>query len=155
MPLPRLTSSARAVIAILAMTILVTACYTQHPLTSPVPVVGSQIVAQLTDTGTVLMANQLGPGVIEVEGVVSEADGNNWKLLMTRVEQRGVGSTFWNREAVTFPRFALTRVTQRQFDRKRSWVIAGLITATAILAGHSFGAFSFGGESGTDTGAAK
>ena len=153
--MPRLAPSVRAAAAALAVGMPVTACYTQHPLTTPVPVLGTQIVAQLTDTGTVLMANQLGPGVTEVEGVVSEADGSNWKLLMTRVEQRGVGSTFWNREAVTFPRFALTRVTQRQFDRKRSWLIAGLIATTAILAGHSFGAFSFGGDGGTDTGAAK
>ena len=155
MLLPRFTSSARAVIPILAVGIAVTACYTQHPLTTPVPVLGTQIVAQLTDSGTVLMANQLGPGVIEIEGVVSEADGTNWKLLMTRVEQRGVGSTFWNREAVTFPRFALTRVTQRQFDRKRSWLIAAAIATAAIVAAHSFGAFTFGGEGGTDTGAVK
>jgi len=155
MLLPRFARSTRAVSAVVAAGISVTACYTQRPLTTPVPVAGTRIVAQLTDTGTVLMANQLGPAVTEIEGVVSEADGNNWKLLMTRVDQRGVGSTLWNREAVTFPRFALTRVTQRQFDKKRSWIIAGLIATTAIIAGHSFGAFSFGGQGDADTGAAK
>jgi hypothetical protein len=155
MLLPRLARSLRAVTIVLTVGVPVTACYTQHPLTTPVPVLGTQIVAQLTDTGTVLMANQLGPAVTEIEGVVSEADGNSWKLLMTRVEQRGVGSTFWNREAVTFPRFALTRVTQREFDRKRSWLIAGLIATTAIVAARSFGAFTFGGEGGPDAGAAK
>jgi hypothetical protein len=151
----RLVCAARRVPAVLIVMICVTACYSQRPLTTPVPLLGTQIVAQLTDTGAVLMANQLGPGVTEVEGVVSETDGNNWKLLMTRVEQRGVGSTFWNREPVTFPRLALTRVTQRQFEKKRSWIIAGLIATTAIVAAHSFGAFSFGGEGGADTGAAK
>jgi hypothetical protein len=155
MPLPRLCPTVRSVIVAFAVGVFATACYVQHPLTTPVPVLGTQVVAQLTDTGTVLMANQLGPGVIEVEGVVSAADGNSWRLLMTRVEQRGVGSTFWNREPVTFPRFALTRVTERQFDRRRSWLIAGLIASTAILAARSFGAFSFGGEGGPDTGAAK
>lgn len=155
MPLSRLASPVPAVTVALALGLSVTACYTQRPLTTPVPVLGTQIVAELTDTGTVLMANLLGPGVIEVEGLVSEADGNNWKLLMTRVEQRGVGATFWNKEPVAFPRLALTRVTERQFDRKRSWLIAGVIATTAIVAAHSFGAFSLGGEGGTDTGAAK
>jgi hypothetical protein len=133
----------------------VTACYTQHPLTTPVPVLGTQIVAELTDTGTVVMANQLGPGVTEVEGYVAEANGTDWKLLMTRVDQRGVGSTYWSREPVTFPRLALTHVTQRQLDKQRSWLTAGLIAAAAIVAARSFGAFSFGGEGPGDPGTTK
>ncbi|HEY7232564.1 MAG TPA: hypothetical protein VH539_00380 [Gemmatimonadaceae bacterium] len=101
------------------------------------------------------MANQLGPGVTEVEGVFAEADGGNWSLLMTRVEQRGVGSTLWNREAVSFPRVALTHVTDRQLDTKRSWIAAGLIAATAIIAARAFGAFNFIGEGGSESTSAK
>src|SRR5205085_12565758 len=101
MPVPRLIPSARAVTAVLAVGVSVAACYTQHPLTAPVPVLGTQIVAELTDTGTVVMANQLGPGVTEVEGYVAETNGTGWKLLMTRVVQRCVGSTYWSREPVT------------------------------------------------------
>jgi hypothetical protein len=130
-------------------------CYRQHPLTAPVPAVGTQIVAQLTDTGTVMMGNQLGPGVTEVEGVVSAADATNWRLLMLRVDQRGVGSTIWSREPVTFPRPALTRVTERQLDKSRSWMVAGIIAATAIIAARAFGAFDIMSGSGSDTGVAK
>jgi hypothetical protein len=155
MLLPRIIQSARAITAVLAVGMSVTACYTQHPLTTPVPVLGTQIVAELTDTGTVVMANQLGPGVTEIEGFVAEVNGTGWKLLMTRVEQRGVGSTYWSREPVTFPRSALTRVTQRQLDKKRSWVTAGLIAAAAIVAARSFGGFGFGGEGPGDPGATK
>ena len=130
-------------------------CYSQRPLTAPVPTLGTDVVALLTDSGTVAMGNQLGPGVTEVEGVVAEADASSWRLLMTRVDQRGGASTLWNREPVTFPRSALTNVTVRRLDRRRSWLIAGLIATTAILAAHSFGAFTFGGDGGADTGAAK
>ena len=145
----------RAGVAAAVVSSTLVACYSQHPLTAPVPVLGTQIVAELTDSGTVVMGNQLGPGVTEVEGYVAEVDGSSWKLLMTRVEQRGVGSTMWNREPVTFPRSALTHVTERRLDKKRSWLAAGVIATAAIVVARTFGAFSFGGESGGDAGVAK
>lgn len=150
-----LRSSIRAAVIIAVLTAALNACYTQHPITSPVPAVGTQIVAQLTDTGTVAMGNQLGPGVTEVEGVVAAADDTNWRLLMLRVDQRGVGSTMWSREPVTFPRLALTRVTERQLDKKRSWIIAGAIAATALIAARAFGAFDITSGGGSDSGVPK
>jgi hypothetical protein len=130
-------------------------CYTQRPLTAAIPSVGTEVVALLTDSGTVAMDNLLGPGVTEVEGVVAEADGNSWRLLMTRVDQRGGISTLWNREPVTFPRYAITGVTVRRLDKKRSWMAAGIITATALIAARAFGAFSITSEGGSDTGVPK
>jgi hypothetical protein len=56
---------------------------------------------------------------------------------------------------VTFPRLALTRVTERQLDKKRSWIIAGVITATAIIAARAFGAFDITSGSGSDSGVPK
>src|SRR2546426_835806 len=52
---------------------LFAACYTQRPLTVPVPAVGTQIVASVTDSGVVAMSNALGPGALEVEGVIAAA----------------------------------------------------------------------------------
>lgn len=131
------------------------ACYTQRPLTSPVPAAGTRIVAELTDTGTVAMATLLGPGATEVEGVIADADGANWRLLMLRVDQRGVGPTLWNREPVTFPRLALTRVTERTLDKRRSWLMAAFIAGAAFAAARTFGAFSFLDEGSTQTDPAK
>jgi len=130
-------------------------CYTQRPLTATIPSVGTDVVALLTDSGTVAMGNLLGPGVTEVEGVVAEADANSWRLLMTRVDQRGGISTLWNREPVTFPRYAITGVTVRRLDKKRSWIAAGVMTATALIAARAFGAFSITSEGGSDTGVPK
>src|SRR5437763_10126110 len=55
---------------------LLAACYTQRPLTVPVPAVGTQIVASVTDSGVVAMSNALGPGAVEVEGVIAAADAS-------------------------------------------------------------------------------
>jgi hypothetical protein len=110
-------------------------------MTMSVPAPQTRIVALLTDSGAVAMGNSLGPGAHEIEGVVAEADASAWKVSMLRVEQRGGVSTRWSREVVTFPRFALTNVTEKRLSRKRSWIAAGIVTAGALLMAKLFGAY--------------
>lgn len=113
------------------------ACYDQAPLTT-VPTPETHLIAEVTDTGTVVMANTIGPGALEVEGVVSDADQDTWKLRLTRVDHRGGASVLWNHEVVTFPRFALTNATVKRVDKTRSWLVGGLLAAVAILAAKMF-----------------
>ena len=122
------------------------ACYTARPLDVGIPAPNTRVIAQLTDSGTVAMANALGPGGVEVEGIVESADASGWTLRMLRVDQRGGISTLWNREAVTFPRYTLTRLTEKRIDRKKSWAFAGLLTAAVVIAGRAFGVFTIGSE---------
>ena len=114
-------------------------CYVQRPLETPVPAPATRIVAQITDSGAVAVGNRLGPGAMEVEGVVSMADESSWNLNLLRVSYRGGTSSVWNRELVTFPRFALTNATERRVNRTRSVLVAGLIAGGAVLASQMFG----------------
>jgi hypothetical protein len=123
---------------------LLAACYTQAPLGVPVPVSDMRIVAQVTDTGVLAMANALGPAATEVEGVVAAADATSWDLRLLRVQYRGGQSVLWNRELVRFPRAALTRPTERRYSRGRSWLVAGLLTSTAFLAARFLGVIGGG-----------
>jgi|SRR4051812_31359041 len=122
------------------------ACYSVRPFADIAPLPETQIVAQVTDTGTVVMGNAIGPGALEVEGIISRADETSWTLRMIRVDQRGDISTPWNREEVTFPRYALTRVQVKQLDKKKSWLFAGMLVAAAVIAGITFGVFTIGSE---------
>ncbi len=115
------------------LVLLLTACYTRRALTTSTPEPATRIVAQLTDSGVVAMGGAIGSGAYEVEGVVAEADASIWKLHLTRVEQRTGSSINWNGELVSFPRYALANATEKRFDRTRSWMAAGLVTAGAIL----------------------
>jgi len=133
---------------VLAVAPLFVACYMQRPLTTPVPEASTRIVALVTDTGRAELAKVLGANAQEVEGVVVTANPSAWDLQVMRVDYRGGQSTPWSGERVTFPRYALTDASVRTFNRKRSWVIAGIITGTAILAAKLFGAINFGGSSG-------
>jgi len=112
-----------------------TACYSHRPLATAVPAPATRIVAQVTDSGVVAMANAIGPGAVEVEGIVAEADGNAWRLHLLRVEQRSGASTAWNREVVSFPRNALTNARERKLDKGRSWGLAAILAAGALAIG--------------------
>ena len=128
--------------------LLLGACYVQRPLERPVPETSTRIVVQITDTGRVALANQLGPGASAVEGVVVKADESTWDMRLLRVDYRVGGSQSWNGERVAFPRYALTNASERSLDRKKSWIMALALTGTALLAARAFGALGFGGSGG-------
>ena len=141
------TSLVRRCVAVVLMVSLA-ACYTQRPLAMTIPEPTTRIVATVTDSGVVAMSNAIGSGSTEVEGIVVSADTETWTLQVVRVNHRGGQSVMWNREQVTFPRGALTNVTERTLDKKRSWITAGLIAASTLLVGGLFGAITGGEEEG-------
>lgn len=125
---------ARAAFFVLALT----ACYTQQPLETAVPAPATRIIARVTDSGAVALGGAVGPGALEVEGVVATADEVAWNLNLTRVDYRGGTSVIWNRELVTFPRNMLSNVTEKKVSKPRSWMVAGLFMAGALLASQLF-----------------
>jgi hypothetical protein len=118
--------------------LVLTACYTQVPLEAPAPAPAARIIASLTDTGTVVMANTVGPGASEIEGIVTSADATTWSLNLLRVDHLGGTSVAWNREVVSFPRYALTRPQVKRLDKTRSWGAAALIAVGAFAATRLF-----------------
>jgi hypothetical protein len=130
----------RCTVAAATLLSFFTACYAQQPIGVSVPAPTTRIIAQVTDTGSVAMANTIGAAAVEVEGVVADADATTWKLQMVRVDHRGGNSSRWNRETVTFPRYALTNVRETRLDKRRSWVAAGIVTGLVVALTVLFGA---------------
>lgn len=121
------------------------ACYSQQPLRASAPAPATRIVAQVTDTGRVLMANRIGAAALEVEGVVAAADETTWDLNMLQVSYIGGTSVVWNRELVRFPRYTLTEVSEKRLDRTRTWTAAGAIALGALALVKVFGS-AFGDD---------
>lgn len=126
----------RSVAALLLLT--TAACYTEAPLGGPSPAPETRIVASLTDRGTADLAETIGAGAIGVEGVIAVADSGTWSLRLLRVDHRDGRSVAWNREEVSFPSTVFENVTERRFDRARSWLTGGLILGGAFLAASLF-----------------
>jgi hypothetical protein len=120
-------------------------CYSRQPLRTELPAPNTRIVATVTDTGSVLLGNDLGPGVVEIEGLVSAATAQQWTLHMVRVEHRDGRNVSWNRELVTVPRAALTSLQTVELDRTRSWIAAGGLVVGSILLARAFG-LQWGGD---------
>jgi hypothetical protein len=129
----------RRAVALVTVVSFFAACYTQRPLDVALPAPETRIIAQVTDTGSLAMANTIGAAAFEVEGVVAEADATTWKLHLVRVDHRGGNSTRWNRELVSFPRHALTNAREAKLDKKRSWIVAGAVTAAVVALTVLFG----------------
>lgn len=135
---------ARAAILVAALT----ACYTRQPLETAVPAPATRIIARVTDSGAVALGGAVGPGALEVEGVVATADEVAWNLNLLRVDYRGGSSVIWNRELVSFPRSMLSNVSEKKVNKPRSWMAAGLIAAGTFLASRLFSQLGGGEEGG-------
>jgi hypothetical protein len=118
--------------------VFLAACYSQAPLEVAVPTPETRLVAQVTDSGAASLSNAIGPGAMEIEGIVTEADNAQWKLQLLRVDTRFGASNLWRREVVAFPRSALTRPRVKRFDRTKSWLAGGGIAVAAIVAARLF-----------------
>ena len=139
----RLAASASA-----AFTLLAAACYTQKPLDVAVPAPDTRIVAIVTDSGAVALSNTIGPGAMEVEGVVTEADQSQWKVQLLRVDNRFGVSNKWQGQPVIFPSSSLTRTRVKRLDNTRSWLAATGIVAGAFIAAKAFGSAFAGDDPG-------
>ena len=115
-----------------------TGCYKQAPLGDVTPAPATRIVATLTDSGTVIMGNALGPGAMKVEGLVARADSEQWILNMVRVEHRDQRTVEWNGEPVNFPRRVLADPAMVVLDKKRSWLTAAGVTLLAVVVATAF-----------------
>ena len=133
----------------LASLLALAACYVERPLGTSVPAPETRIAAQLTDQGTVDMANLIGGGAISVEGVVTTADASSWELSLLKVRNREGQTVTWNRERVVFPRSVLTNARERNLDTTRSWIAAGALLAGAVLASVLFDVVGGGSETST------
>lgn len=127
-----------------------TACYTYQPLPSPEPDVGTRVSVQLTDAGSRVLWNQIGPNVLHVEGDVMKADSTALRLSVRQVENIGGVPTNWNGEGVAVPREVIAGMQQRRFSMGGT-VLMGGIAAAALYALYSVigGGGSLEGNPGT------
>lgn len=125
-------------------------CYSMAPIPPSGPEPGTRIYAELTRPGAAQMAPQIGSGVMSVEGFATRVGPEEWDISLVSARMVGGSDVEWNREVVRFPVSALNTVSTRKFQRQRSYVAAGIITAVALIAARLFGEGLFSDGDGDD-----
>lgn len=123
-----------AVVATIALTTNM-ACYSYaRPMGGVVPS-GSDVLIELTPEGSTIMQPAVGPRVHLIEGHVVDVagDGTATVTIESVTSREGLTLPFAGRDAVRVPRAAVLRTDVRTFDKRRSWVAAGVITGAFLV----------------------
>lgn len=125
-------------------------CYQYSAVPTTQPLVEQQAEFRITDAGRVQLGNQLGPGVVKLEGRVVRQDDSGWTVKVYRIINVRNEATTWTGEEVELPSTAVDMVQLRSFDRQRS-----LVAAAAFAGGVTFFVLTrsiLGGGTATDIG---
>jgi hypothetical protein len=82
----------------------------------------------LTDHGRASLADQLGPGVLRVEGALVENTGDSYLVNVALVRSIDRGSSRWSGERVTLRRDDVANVFERQFSKRRTIATVAAVT---------------------------
>ena len=143
-PLFRLAALCSAMLLLLPQA----GCYNVQPVATPDAAVGARVVATLTDAGSVGIASQVGPRVMEVEGVIQQVTADTLQLGVVRTIDRSEIESLWNGETVRIPMSGIGSLRERQLSTRKSVVAAALVVVGALLlamAASGIGVFDDGG----------
>lgn len=131
-------------------------CYGYYPTSAPGPV-GRDVEVALTDSGSVVLARQIGPSVNAMVGRLVSDSGNAVVVSLASVRQRDGNETSWKGEHVSVPRPLVAHLTERKFSRGRTAVFGSLLAVALVGIREAFSGTGFGssGSGLPGTGTAK
>ncbi len=107
-----------------------TACYTYVPVRST-PSAGTQVAVEVTDEGRVALSEKIAPGVVRLEGTLAGVEGDDLLLDAAAATQvRGYISELGGVRVRLSSQRHVVRIDQRQFSRRRTFVVIGGVLAT-------------------------
>ena len=114
-------------------------CYSMTPIEGSTPPTGQEVRLSLSDQGSVQLAPLIGPRIGAIDGRAMESSDSALVLAVQAVVAQGGRSMAWSMEKLTVPRSAVSHVSTRTLDTKKTWLVAGLTVVGAILVGQAFG----------------
>lgn len=107
-------------------------CYTYQPLQTSVPATGGRIAVVLNDRGRAQLGDRLGSAIDKVDGLLVEGDGANVTLEVYRTMDLRGNAASWTGERVQVPRDGITGYQERQFSRRRTYLLVGTVVAVIV-----------------------
>jgi len=118
-----------------------TACYQYTPIRST-PAVGSRVALEINDDGRVALRDQLGPGIVRLEGRVSAVEGDAMVLQASSVTQIRGQAIAVDTVSVRVSQGYVERMDERRLSRARTWMVIGgaiAIVASFVVSKGGFG----------------
>ena len=128
------------------------ACYGYYAPPSTTDVVGRRVQLSLSDSGSVMLASQLGPASQAVEGQLVADSANQFLVSVVGVRRRSGEESDWKGEQVTIPRPFVTHVAERRFSFGRTALVSILTSGALLAAQQAFSGRGFGGGGGSSSG---
>ncbi len=128
-------------------------CYTFKPLQTSVPATGNRIAVLLNDRGRFSLGDRLGAAVDKVDGLLVVADSESVTLEVYRTTDLKGTSSSWTGERVRVPKDALSGYQEREFSKKRTWLLVGASVGAVAVVFLMVNLNVFGGLSKADPGA--
>ncbi|MEX2283623.1 MAG: hypothetical protein WEE89_14155 [Gemmatimonadota bacterium] len=122
---------------LLASILFTPGCY-NYVTTTSVPPAGRDVRAEIRDEGAALLTPQLGPGVLEVEGLLLSADSRGVSILVSSYITRRQGM-LGGGDAVLLQPEHIGVLKEKRLDRFRSVLLGLSLAATTLLAIEVFG----------------
>jgi hypothetical protein len=114
-------------------------CYNTVPLSNATPVVGKELVVQLTDAGSTQLSGPLGQTTTQVRGLYLDSTPDTLHLAMIATTMVNGEERLWNRENVGIPRQYVATVGQKVLSSGKTAGVAalGIVGAIAVKLGFS------------------
>jgi hypothetical protein len=138
------TRASLIAICVLAMS----ACTTYTPLRVAELSPGYNVRVSLSDQGAVDLAPKIGARARQLEGTLTQASDSTVTMSVRRVVREGGGDDTYNDIPISLPSRDVERVERSATSVSRSFLTAGAIVGTALLAARGAGDFS-GGKDGS------
>lgn len=127
-------------------------CYTFQPLQTSVPATGKRFAVTLNDRGRFLLSDRLGSAVDKVDGLLVEVDSMNSTLEVYRTTDLRGNQASWTGERVKVPKDAITGYQERQFSRRRTYILVGTMVGAVVASMLLVNLNLFGGNPKVDRG---
>lgn len=114
-----------------------TGCYGYYQPSTP-NLAGHEVQLGITDSGSIVLAPQVGIRIEAVEGkLVSDSD-MRYQVAVTGIRRRDGQESDWNGEFVNIPHAVVSTIMERRFSRSRTTLFALATAIAMITARHAF-----------------
>jgi hypothetical protein len=120
------------VTGVMAITFSQAACYTYSAAPQGEKVPGARYAFTLTDRGRAELAEQIGPGVLQVEGRLVQNDNAAYTVSVAAVRAID-GRRRWAGERIAIAHDFVANTLERRFSRKRTIIATSAVVGGVVL----------------------